>query len=233
MSKFKLEHHALIESALSNFNADFFIENRIFFGGGTRIALELGEFRKSIDIDFLCPDKNSYRAVREHVTNVSLGELVKQDFEYAREIMFNRDSVRVVFKCDGAPLKLEFVCFDNYDLNCVVDDQFPVPYLDRESCFYTKLMSHTDRCMSHPYKDIVDILAMCDSWGEIPESAFIKAESHYGQQIRSMLIRAVDDVISHQEIYAARFRDLDIDCKYAHHLASVVAPSLRDRIGQK
>lgn len=233
MSKFKLEHHSLIESALSNFNADFFIENRIFFGGGTRIALELEEFRKSIDIDFLCPDKQSYRAVREHVTNVSLGKLVKKDFEYAREIMFNRDSVRVMFKYMGSPLKLEFVCFDNYDLNCISDEQFPVPYLDRESCFYTKLMSHTDRCMSHPYKDIVDILAMYDSWGDIPASAFLKAESHYGQSIRSSLIRAVADVISNQDIYSGRFRDLDIDDKYAHRLVSVVAPSFRASIEQK
>ncbi|GAB7225145.1 hypothetical protein VoSk93_43660 [Vibrio owensii] len=48
------------------------------FGGGTRIALELDEFRESIDIDFLCPNKDSYRSVRQEVMNVTLGNLVKE-----------------------------------------------------------------------------------------------------------------------------------------------------------
>ena len=59
MTRFSIQHHQVIESALNNFNADFFYENKILFGGGTRIALDLNEFRTSIDIDFLCPDKSS------------------------------------------------------------------------------------------------------------------------------------------------------------------------------
>ncbi|WP_322543705.1 nucleotidyl transferase AbiEii/AbiGii toxin family protein [Pantoea eucrina] len=31
----------------------------MFFGGGTRIALEINEYRESIDVDFLCPDRAS------------------------------------------------------------------------------------------------------------------------------------------------------------------------------
>jgi hypothetical protein len=42
--------------------------------------LELDEYRESVDIDFLCRDKKSFRAVREQVTNRTLGELVKEDF---------------------------------------------------------------------------------------------------------------------------------------------------------
>lgn len=91
---------------MNNFNADFFLRNNIYFGGGTRIALEINEFRESIDIDFLCPDRASYRAVREEVNNVSLGNLVKTEFTYLREISFNREGVRTFIMTDDKKIKL-------------------------------------------------------------------------------------------------------------------------------
>ena len=84
MQNYSKTHHQLIRTALENFNHDFLAQHRIIFGGGTRIALELSEYRESIDIDFLCPDKQSYRAVRHEVTEYSLGNLVKNDFSYPR-----------------------------------------------------------------------------------------------------------------------------------------------------
>lgn len=44
-----------------------------FFVGGTRISMELDGYRESVDIDFLSPDKASYRSVRETVTERNLG----------------------------------------------------------------------------------------------------------------------------------------------------------------
>jgi hypothetical protein len=227
MTKFSIEHHQVIESALNNFNADFFCKNNILFGGGTRIALELNEFRTSVDIDFLCPNKESYRAVRGEVTNASLGGLVLQQFEYPRDIVFSRDAVRTFIVVDGHKIKLEFVCFDNYDLTAVIDDQFPVPYIDRASCFYTKLLANVDRCLVHPYKDVFDILAMCDSWGEIPEIAFEKAEGHYGIAVKRELIRSIDDLLSRREFYITHAKSLTISEDYACKLVDVVAHELR------
>lgn len=230
MSKFKIEHHKIIESALENFNADLLYEKNILFGGGTRIALDLGEFRKSVDIDFLCPNKDSYRAVRESVTSASLGALVKEDFHYVREILFTRDAVRAMFLFRGARLKLEFVCFDNYQITPVLDDKFPVPYINPESCFYTKLLANSDRCMAHPYKDIVDILAMCDAWGDIPTSSIDGAMSHYGQSVIRDLKRSLDDILAKPMDYIERFVSLDISRKYAEDLVSRVAPLVRSKI---
>jgi hypothetical protein len=227
MTRFSIQHHQVIESALNNFNADFFYENKILFGGGTRIALDLNEFRTSIDIDFLCPDKSSYRAVRGEVTNVSLGNLVKQEFEYPREISFSRDAVRTFILVGGSRIKLEFVCFDNYELDAVFDGLFPVPYIDRTSCFYTKLLANSDRCLSPPFKDIFDILAMCDHWGMIPSLAFEKAEGHYASAVRRDLIRAVDDVLSRSCFYIEQAKSMTMPDDYARKLVNVVAPELR------
>lgn len=79
MQEYKIKHHNVIRSVLNNFNADVFFENSILFRGGTRIALEIDEYRESIDIDFLYPNKLSYRSVREQVKSHSLGNLVKKD----------------------------------------------------------------------------------------------------------------------------------------------------------
>ncbi|MEZ5534816.1 MAG: nucleotidyl transferase AbiEii/AbiGii toxin family protein [Thiolinea sp.] len=65
-------------------------EHHIYFGGGTRICLELDEYRESVDIDFLCPDRKAYIAVRETLNSASLGQLVNQDFSYLREIRADR-----------------------------------------------------------------------------------------------------------------------------------------------
>ena len=123
-------HHKVIASALQQFNTGYFFENNIIFGGGTRIALELDEFRESVDIDFLCPNKIAYRAVREQVTNNTLGELVKKDFDYRHEIRADRDAVRTVIKHQNTTIKLEFVSFDDYDLGYEANlAKFPVPVL--------------------------------------------------------------------------------------------------------
>lgn len=230
MTKFSIKHHQIIESALKNFNADFFCKNNIFFGGGTRIALELNEFRTSIDIDFLCPNKESYKAVRTEVTNISLGQLVLQQFEYPREISFSRDAVRTFILIDGSRIKLEFVCFDNYNLTAVSDGQFPVPYIDRLSCFYTKLLANADRCLDPPYKDIFDILAMSDKWGAIPAVAFNMAEGHYGPAVKRELIRSLDDLISKPDLYINHAKSLTIYEHYARRLIHVVAPELRQTL---
>ena len=132
---YKVKHHQIIESALKNFNADFFCGNKIYFGGGTRIALEIDEYRESIDIDFLCPDRASYRAVREQVNNVSLGKLVHKEFVYAREIRADRDAVRTLIKHEDTIIKLEFVSFPEYKLIADKEQLFPIPYISKESCF--------------------------------------------------------------------------------------------------
>lgn len=228
MAKYLIKHHQIIESALKNFNADFFCANNIVFGGGTRIALELNEFRESIDIDLLCPNRESYRSVREQVNNVSLGALVKQDFTYLREIRADRDAVRTIIKCEGTTIKLEFVSFDNYELtSCMDSNKFPIPFLDQTSCFYTKLLANADRMLVEPHKDLFDILAMYKVWGSVPTEAIKLAEKHYGKNvIIPSLIEALHAIIANPAEYEKIAKTLmmkrdwitDIVNEYPHRL---------------
>uniref|UniRef100_UPI0040478EF9 hypothetical protein n=1 Tax=Rheinheimera sp. TaxID=1869214 RepID=UPI0040478EF9 len=47
---YRRRHHQLIASCLENFNTDYLARHNILFGGGTRIALELDEYRESVDM---------------------------------------------------------------------------------------------------------------------------------------------------------------------------------------
>ncbi|MCI4004995.1 nucleotidyl transferase AbiEii/AbiGii toxin family protein [Dickeya dianthicola] len=230
MSEYKLTHHKIIRSVLENFNADFFIENSIFFGGGTRIALEINEYRESIDIDFLCPNKAAYRAVREQVTSASLGSLVKKEFIYARDIGFDRYAVRTFIREQDTNIKLEIVSFDNYELVGDPRALFPVPCIDRETCFYTKLLANSDRCLQGQCKDIFDILAMYDAWGAIPRDAFRKAEEHYGSSILSDLTRSLNDICNNDEKYYKFADAMLIQKDFASKLIKTTTQELLSRI---
>ena len=46
---------------LSNLGRTFLEQCHCYFGGGTRIVLELGEYRESKGIDFLCSSRDGYR----------------------------------------------------------------------------------------------------------------------------------------------------------------------------
>lgn len=230
MNEYKIKHHNLIRSVLKNFNADFFFTNSIYFGGGTRIALEINEYRESIDVDFLCPNMESYRAVRQEVTSAALGNLVKKEFTYAREIKFDRYGVRTFIMEEKTPIKLEIVSFDNYDLVADTRRLFPVPCIDHESCFYTKLLANSDRCLQAQCKDIFDILAMHDAWGGIPPSAIKKAERHYGSSVLNNLIRSLKDIQTKKEQYYQLAEGMLIQPEFAKKLIDNVAPQILEKV---
>ncbi|WP_084309200.1 nucleotidyl transferase AbiEii/AbiGii toxin family protein [Vibrio halioticoli] len=232
MSKYKLQHHQIIESALNNFDADFFCTNNIIFGGGTRIALELDEYRESVDIDFLCPNKSSYRSVRGSVDNTQLNQLVNTEFEYVREIRSDRDAVRTVIKHASENIKLEFVSFADYDLSFEYDkEKFAVPFLDKQSCFYTKLLANSDRKLQEPYKDIFDILAMYRAWGSIPEKAIESAEEYYSKRaIIPDLIKALQDIVEHQNKYFKAAKNVKMKEDWANDLINIQAAKLLEEM---
>jgi hypothetical protein len=225
---YRLDRHRIISSALKNFNSEFLSENDIIFGGGTRIALEINEYRESVDIDFLCPNKNSYRSIREQVSNKSLGSLVKKDFEYIREIRPDKYGVRTVIKHENLKIKLEFISFDDYKLTWLSDKSvFPVPYLDYISCYYTKLLANSDRKLEFPYKDIFDLLAMRKEWGVIPKDAINLASDHYSKRVViKSLIKALEHIQFRTEDYLICANGLNIDQGYASILINTYVPIL-------
>ena len=59
-------HHA-VDSALTALDGEFLARAQCFFGGGTRVVLELKEYRESADIDF--PDRFADRRRINQIRN--------------------------------------------------------------------------------------------------------------------------------------------------------------------
>lgn len=225
-------HHRRVWELLQKFNADYLVEHSILFGGGTRIALEIEEYRESIDMDFFCATPTSYRAVREQVRNNSLGLLLKEGevISFARDIRSDRDAVRAFIEVAGVkPIKLEFIHFDYYDLRMDQRrDLFPVPCVDRESCYLTKLLANADRCHDPEKKDILDLCVMHKYWGSIPERAWQQADEKYGlRTVYEGLEKALDFVIAKQnQVLKLAVDSLNIDAAVAQLIITQYAPSL-------
>lgn len=223
---YRREHHQFIALCLANFNDEFLSQHSIYFGGGTRIALELNEYRESVDIDFLCKDKAAFRAVRQQVSSRSLGELVHKEFNYGREIIFDRYGVRTFIATADIVIKLEFVAFDNYALAAGHDKSlFSVPYLDRSSCYVTKLLANADRLGIKPYKDIFDLIVMYSHWGRVPDAAFSEAYSHYGKQVVDQALQqALQLLLANPQEYAKAAAAMAVDADY---YSNVIVPQAR------
>ncbi len=66
---FERPHHQRIAQILLALNGPLLRNNRCLFSGGTVMALRYGEYRESVDIDFLVSDVGSYRTLRQLLTD--------------------------------------------------------------------------------------------------------------------------------------------------------------------
>jgi hypothetical protein len=94
---FKREHHQKIFEVLQRLDAQVLKNHACYFGGGTAIALMNGEYRESVDIDFLVSDLTGYRALRELLTSPEgISAITKSGRELvlAREIRTDKYGIR-------------------------------------------------------------------------------------------------------------------------------------------
>jgi len=94
MPEYRRPHHRLVGSTLKSMDASFLVRTECYFGGGTLLAMTLGEYRESRDIDFLCSSRVGFRSLRETVTDRSLGAIFRQSVELARDVRTDRDGIR-------------------------------------------------------------------------------------------------------------------------------------------
>lgn len=191
---FKRPHHQRIAKFLALLNADFLMQAGCYFGGGTAIVLSLNEYRESTDVDFLCSSQEGYRALRNTITNVSLGDIVKQPVELAREVRADRYGIRTFVRIDGTPIKFEIVNEGRIGITGVMDSHLGVPTLAQEDMFAEKLLANADRYsdLSAASRDAIDLAMLIAHWGSVPEAAWIKARLAYGESIDIAYIRAIE-----------------------------------------
>ena len=147
---FRSPAHKHVVEVLSRLDRAFLADAQCYFGGGTRIVLELGEYRESKDIDFLCSSQAGYRRLRETVSEHSLGAIVAGELSLAREVRADQYGIRTFLESDAIKIKFEIVREARITLDCEDIAALPVPASEgatasRRNSWRTPIVASTPR----------------------------------------------------------------------------------------
>jgi len=197
---FKRPHHQRIAYVLHALNGQLLRDNRCLFAGGTAIALRFGEYRESVDIDFLVSDLACYRNLRQAVRPQGIAALVRADAEpliQQREIRADQYGIRTVLSVADQPVKFEIVLEGRIELATPegVDQVCSVATLRPLDMATSKLLANSDRWADDSVfsRDAIDLAMMRPSL-VLLRKAVSKAESAYGNAIRQDLGKAIDHI---------------------------------------
>jgi transcriptional regulator with XRE-family HTH domain len=164
---------------------------------GLSRALRYGEYRESVDIDFLISDLAGYRELRQLLGGLAgLAPLVRPGMtvELVRELRVDQYGIRTHVRSGDSTIKFEIVLEARIELDrpdasgsiCGLASLAPAD-LAAET-----LLANADRWKDDAVfsRDVID-LATQDAGRDLLEAACTKAEGAYGASVRSSLGAAV------------------------------------------
>jgi Nucleotidyl transferase AbiEii toxin, Type IV TA system len=214
--RFARPRHATVAAALSALDGGFLAACRCWFGGGTRIVLELGEYRESEDLDFLCSSTAGYRALRSTISERSLGRIAARPLALAREVRADRYGIRTVLDINDSKLKFEIVLEGRIQLTEGNRIGFDVRCLSHADCFAEKLLANADRWRDDAVlsRDVIDLAFMVDGWSRADALAGAAlARGAYGSIVDQSLSEAAQrllDEAAHRKRCIAALRVVNV-----------------------
>lgn len=214
---FRRDHHRRIAKLLESLDADRLVAHGCWFGGGTAIALRFGEYRESVDVDFLVSSRDGYRDLRLAVTgSAGLGALCRSGcrLEQTREIRADQYGVRTMVHVDGVDIKLEIVAEARIELERprAEDSICGIATLTPLDLAASKLLANSDRWADDAVtsRDLID-LAMMRPSRALLRAAIAKASGAYGGAIERDLSKAINALRERPNRLATCMRALQID----------------------
>lgn len=198
MEMFERPHHQRISTVLHALDGCLLLENNCLFGGGTAIALRHGEYRESVDIDFLVSDVGNYRNLRQLLTGANgIAAIVRSDAEpltQVREMRADQYGIRTMLRVEGQPIKFEVVLEGRIVLLAPTlnDRVCNIATLTPVDMATSKLLANSDRWADDGVfgRDVID-LAMMAAPIALLRLAVAKAEGAYGSAILRDLQKAL------------------------------------------
>jgi len=196
---FERPHHQRIAHVLAALDGDVLRQNGCLFGGGTCIALRFGEYRESVDIDFLVSEAAGYRELRQLLTGSDgINALVRQGAQpltMLREVRADQYGLRTVVQMDGQAIKFEIVREARMVLEAPGKDDVVcgIGTLTPLDLAASKLLANSDRQADDGVfsRDVID-LAMMGLRLPLLRAALAKAEQAYGPAVARDLAKAID-----------------------------------------
>ena len=198
---FEREHHRRVASVLQALDARLLHAHQCLFGGGTALALRYGEYRESVDIDFLVSHREGYRALRQLLSGTAGVQAICRAgidlaplFSQTREVRADQYGLRTMLRVADVEIKFEIVLEARItldapgagDLLCGVATLTP---LDAAA---SKLLANSDRWRDDAVlsRDLID-LAMMAPPKALLRQAIAKAPGAYGASIEADLRQAI------------------------------------------
>lgn len=196
---FERPHHQRIAHVLAALNGDLLRQHGCLFGGGTCIALRHGEYRESVDINFLVSDAAGYRELRQLVTGAAgLNALLRpgaQPLTVGREVRADQYGLRTQVRMDGQAIKFEIVREARMALEAPgkTDVVCGIATLTMLDLAASKLLANSaaqadDGAFS---RDVIDLAMMNLRLPQL-QAALAKAELAYGASVARDLAKAID-----------------------------------------
>ena len=197
---FERPHHRDVALVLQSLDSKALSQRHCYFGGGTAMALRYGEYRESMDIDFMVSDLTGYRDLRQMLANVrGFLPIAREgiEVELAREVRADQYGIRTQIRSGKSTIKFEIILEarialaapDDSDRVCGIQTLAPIDLAAE------KLLANADRWADDSVysRDLID-LAMMRADRRLLEAACVKAEGAYGKSVRSSLSQAVDSL---------------------------------------
>lgn len=206
---FEREHHRRIAPILGALDATVLADNACLFGGDTAMALRYGEYRESVDIDFLVSDLDGYRQIRQRLTgpdgvralaNTAANAQAANPglaLNQVRQIRADQYGIRTLLRVDDIDIKFEIVLEgrieletpDHNDRLCGVATLTPLDMVT------SKLLANCDRWRDDAVLclDLID-LAMMAPPKKLLQQAITKAKVAYGDSVEADLGKAIQDL---------------------------------------
>jgi hypothetical protein len=192
-------HHQAITQVLHALDGDLLLRHSCLFGGGTVIAMRYGEYRESVDIDFLVSSKTGYRDLRQ-LAGEGLAALFRDNtlpFTQLRDVRIDQYGIRTMLKVVGRDIKFEIVREGRIELGAPERDDMVcgIATLQPLDMATSKLLANSDRWYDDGTfnRDLID-LALMKPTMKLLDAAVTKAQGAYGNAILADLAKAIDRV---------------------------------------
>lgn len=193
---FERPHHRRVAQVLQALDAELLVEHACWFGGGTAMALRHGEYRESLDIDFLTADVAGYRGLRERLSGTAGVQALARPGAFlaaTRPLRADAYGLRTQLQVEGVAIKFEIVREARIALDAPgpQDRVAGVATLNAVDLLAEKLLANADRWAdaSTQSRDLID-LAMVNPSRALLQQALAKARMAYGEAVDRALLQA-------------------------------------------
>lgn len=186
---FERAHHRRIARVLESLDAALLRSLECWFGGGTAIAMRCGEYRESVDVDFLVSDDCGFRELRQRLRGAhdlqALSRVDRRPVEFENEARIDRYGIRTFLLVEDVRIKFEIVSEGRvaFDSPGRIDEVCGISTLTVTDLAASKLLANTDRWRDDSVfaRDTID-LAMLNLPPRRLKPAVVKAAAAYSLQ---------------------------------------------------